>query len=62
MVTYWHDDGVLIIIPMSAPRFRIIDDFRCKGSTVVYNGNSNQRAVSIGIEEYGVISRNPILR
>src|ERR1700709_206446 len=26
MVTYWHEDGVLLIIPMSATRFRIIAD------------------------------------
>jgi 2-polyprenyl-6-methoxyphenol hydroxylase-like FAD-dependent oxidoreductase len=26
MVTYWHDDGVLLVIPMSATRFRIIAD------------------------------------
>jgi 2-polyprenyl-6-methoxyphenol hydroxylase-like FAD-dependent oxidoreductase len=33
MVTYWHEDGVLLIIPMSATRFRIIADLgRSKGS------------------------------
>jgi 2-polyprenyl-6-methoxyphenol hydroxylase-like FAD-dependent oxidoreductase len=26
MVTYWHEDGVLLVIPMSATRFRIIAD------------------------------------
>jgi 2-polyprenyl-6-methoxyphenol hydroxylase-like FAD-dependent oxidoreductase len=26
LVTYWHQDGVLLIIPMSATRFRIIAD------------------------------------
>jgi 2-polyprenyl-6-methoxyphenol hydroxylase-like FAD-dependent oxidoreductase len=26
MATYWHDDGVLLIIPMSATRFRVIAD------------------------------------
>jgi 2-polyprenyl-6-methoxyphenol hydroxylase-like FAD-dependent oxidoreductase len=26
LVTYWHEDGVLLIIPMSATRFRIIAD------------------------------------
>lgn len=27
MATYWHEDGVLIVIPMSATRFRVIADF-----------------------------------
>ena len=32
MATYWHEDGVLIVIPMSATRFRVIADFgRSKG-------------------------------
>ncbi len=26
MATYWHEDGVLLIIPLSATRFRIIAD------------------------------------
>lgn len=26
MVTYWHEDGVLLVIPMSATRFRVIAD------------------------------------
>jgi 2-polyprenyl-6-methoxyphenol hydroxylase-like FAD-dependent oxidoreductase len=26
MATYWHDDGVLLIIPLSARRFRVIAD------------------------------------
>ena len=26
MVTYWHEEGVLLVIPMSATRFRIIAD------------------------------------
>jgi 2-polyprenyl-6-methoxyphenol hydroxylase-like FAD-dependent oxidoreductase len=26
MATYWHDDGVLLIIPLSATRFRVIAD------------------------------------
>jgi 2-polyprenyl-6-methoxyphenol hydroxylase-like FAD-dependent oxidoreductase len=42
MVTYWHEDGVLLIIPMSATRFRIIADIGLSGEGAPVNPTLDQ--------------------
>ena len=48
MVVYWHEDGVLLIIPMSATRFRIIADLGLSQGNVPANPTLDQVQAIMG--------------
>ena len=61
MVTYWHEDGVLLIIPMSATRFRIIADLGLSQGNVPANPTLDQvQAIIDSRGPGGMTTENPI--
>jgi 2-polyprenyl-6-methoxyphenol hydroxylase-like FAD-dependent oxidoreductase len=61
MVTYWHEDGVLLIIPMSATRFRIIADLGLsKGGAPVNPTLDQVQAIIDSRGPGGMTTSNPI--
>jgi 2-polyprenyl-6-methoxyphenol hydroxylase-like FAD-dependent oxidoreductase len=61
MVTYWHEDGVLLVIPMSATRFRIIADLGLSAGGPPVNPTLDQvQAVIDRRGPGGMITSNPI--
>jgi 2-polyprenyl-6-methoxyphenol hydroxylase-like FAD-dependent oxidoreductase len=61
MVTYWHEDGVLLIIPMSATRFRIIADLGLsKGGAPVNPTLDQVQAIVDSRGPGGMTTANPI--
>jgi 2-polyprenyl-6-methoxyphenol hydroxylase-like FAD-dependent oxidoreductase len=42
MATYWHEDGVLLVIPMSATRFRVIADIGLSNGVAPVNPTLDQ--------------------
>jgi 2-polyprenyl-6-methoxyphenol hydroxylase-like FAD-dependent oxidoreductase len=61
MVTYWHEDGVLLIIPMSATRFRIIADLGLSNGSAPANPTLDQvQAIIDSRGPGGMTTANPI--
>jgi 2-polyprenyl-6-methoxyphenol hydroxylase-like FAD-dependent oxidoreductase len=61
MVTYWHEDGVLLIIPMSATRFRIIADLGLSNGCAPANPTLDQvQAIIDSRGPGGMTAANPI--
>jgi 2-polyprenyl-6-methoxyphenol hydroxylase-like FAD-dependent oxidoreductase len=61
MVTYWHEDGVLLIIPMSATRFRIIADLGLSKENAPANPTLDQvQAIVDRRGPGGMTTENPI--
>jgi 2-polyprenyl-6-methoxyphenol hydroxylase-like FAD-dependent oxidoreductase len=61
MVTYWHEDGVLLVIPMSATRFRIIADLGLsKGGAPVNPTLDQVQAIIDSRGPGGMTTANPI--
>jgi 2-polyprenyl-6-methoxyphenol hydroxylase-like FAD-dependent oxidoreductase len=61
MVTYWHEDGVLLVIPMSATRFRIIADLGLSQGDAPANPTLDQvQAIIDKRGPGGMTTTNPI--
>jgi len=61
MVTYWHEDGVLLVIPMSATRFRIIADLGLSAGGPPVNPTLDQvQAIIDRRGPGGMTTSNPI--
>jgi len=61
LATYWHDDGVLLIIPMSATRFRIIADIGLSKDGPPVNPTLDQvQAIMDGRGPGGMVASDPI--
>jgi 2-polyprenyl-6-methoxyphenol hydroxylase-like FAD-dependent oxidoreductase len=61
MVTYWHEDGVLLVIPMSATRFRIIADLGLSAGGPPVNPTLDQvQAIMDRRGPGGMTTTNPI--
>ena len=61
MATYWHEDGVLLIIPMSATRFRIIADLGLSTGGPPVNPTLDQvQAIIDSRGPGGMTTSNPI--
>ena len=61
IVTYWHEEGVLLVIPMSATRFRIIADLGLSGGGPPVNPTLDQiHAIIDRRGPGGMTTTNPI--
>jgi len=61
MATYWHEDGVLLVIPMSATRFRLIADLgRSKGSVPAQPTLEQVQSILDQRGPGGMVASNPI--
>jgi 2-polyprenyl-6-methoxyphenol hydroxylase-like FAD-dependent oxidoreductase len=61
MATYWHEDGVLLVIPMSATRFRLIADLGLsKGSAPAQPTLDQVQAIIDRRGPGGMVVSNPI--
>jgi 2-polyprenyl-6-methoxyphenol hydroxylase-like FAD-dependent oxidoreductase len=61
MATYWHEDGVLIVFPMSATRFRLIADIGLsKGSAPASPTLDQVQAILDRRGPGGMVASNPI--
>jgi hypothetical protein len=61
MATYWHEDGVLLIVPMSATRFRLIADLGfSKGGSPASPTLDRVQAIMDNRGPRGMVTSDPV--